>query len=66
MQFSRAYCKKLLTCNDHNILLVIFSFCAEMELQSVKHTLFCCQKKKKKLNKESKSICNKVSSDKSK
>ena len=54
MQFSRAYCKKLLTCNDHNILLVIFSFCAEIELQSVKNILFCCQKKKKSWTKKTK------------
>ena len=58
---------KWLTCNDHNILLVIFSFCVQTELWSVKLILFCCQKKKKKkLNKEPKSMCNKVSSDKSK
>lgn len=39
---------KWLTCNDHNILLVIFSFCVQTELWSVKLILFCCQKKKKK------------------
>ena len=32
MQLYRAYCEKLLTCNDHNILLVIFRFWTDIEL----------------------------------
>lgn len=35
MQLYRAYCEKLLTCNDHNIL-VIFSFWTDIELKVLK------------------------------
>ena len=64
MQLYRAYCEKLLTCNHRNILLVISSFWTDIEFWSVKTILYYVAKKKK-INKESKRICNKVSSEKS-